>query len=136
MSSYLIPSGRKAAWELSLGYVVAPLVDKSGTVTHWVVNDDSGTVDDAAATAAGATVFESVEAAIAASGAHREQTDAVQSDLHAKARQALAANATYLDIPTPSNAQAVAQVAALTRQTNALIRLLLAGDLLDASDDT
>lgn len=52
----------------------------------------------------------------------------VQYDLHARARQALAANATFLAIPAPTNAQAVAQVKALTRQTNALIRLLVAVD--------
>lgn len=52
--------------------------------------------------------------------------------LHAKARQALAANATYLALPTPTNAQVVAQVARLTRECSALIRLVL-DDLSDIS---
>jgi len=37
--------------------------------------------------------------------------------------QALKANATYLAIPTPTNAQIAGQVKALTRQMNGLIRL-------------
>lgn len=56
-----------------------------------------------------------------------------QQALLTKAANALAANHAYLAIPAPTQAQAVAQVAALTRQTNALIRLA-AGQLSDTSD--
>jgi hypothetical protein len=43
--------------------------------------------------------------------------------LVAKAQNALTSNATYLAIPTPTNAQNLAQIRSLTRQVNALIRL-------------
>jgi hypothetical protein len=48
-----------------------------------------------------------------------------RATLTQRATTALTTNATYLAIPTPTTAQAVAQVAALTRQSDAVIRLLL-----------
>ena len=45
--------------------------------------------------------------------------------LRAKAAQAIATNVTYLAIVAPTNAQVVTQVARLTRETTAVIRLLL-----------
>lgn len=63
-------------------------------------------------------------------------TEVVTYDLHAKARKALTANAAYLALATPTNAQVAAQVKALTRQTNALIRLLVAADLLTDNTGT
>lgn len=54
----------------------------------------------------------------------------VELDLHTKVRQAFTANRTYLAIATPTNAQVAAQVRQLTRQTQALIRLAVARDLL------
>ena len=48
-----------------------------------------------------------------------------QQSIQSKAQAALVNNATYLAIPSPTTAQAVAQVAALTREVNAIIRLLL-----------
>lgn len=52
----------------------------------------------------------------------------VHLDLHGRARQGLVDNAAYLAIASPTNAQTLAQVRRLTRQNNALIRLLLAVD--------
>jgi hypothetical protein len=48
-----------------------------------------------------------------------------EQTLRDRADQALAGNAAYLGLASPTNAQAVAQVAALTRQQNAVIRLIL-----------
>ncbi len=45
--------------------------------------------------------------------------------IEAKAEQALAANATYLALTTPTVAQNTVQIRLLTRECNALIRLLL-----------
>lgn len=56
----------------------------------------------------------------------REQEN--ERTLIARATTALAANRDFLAIATPSNAQTLAQVRALTRQMNAALRLLV-GDL-------
>lgn len=48
-----------------------------------------------------------------------------QAALQSKAQAALTANATYLAIGSPSNAQVSAQVTALTKEATAVIRLLL-----------
>lgn len=45
--------------------------------------------------------------------------------LESKANTALTGNTTYLAIASPTNAQNTAQIKALTRQNNALIRLML-----------
>ena len=63
----------------------------------------------------------------------------VRTDLHARARQALVDNAAFLAVASPTNAQTLAQVRKLTRQTNALIRMVLAVDgardlLVESSD--
>lgn len=62
--------------------------------------------------------------------------EAITLDLHARARTALAGNATYLALATPTAAQTTAQVKALTRQINALIRLVVAADLLTDNTGT
>lgn len=46
--------------------------------------------------------------------------------IRAQAQTALTSNATYIAIASPTNAQVAAQVKALTRQMDGVIRLLLA----------
>lgn len=48
-----------------------------------------------------------------------------ETTIRTQADQALATNATFLGIASPTNAQVAAQVKALTRQSNGLIRLAL-----------
>lgn len=64
-----------------------------------------------------------LEAAISAHVAIDEQANKLT--IEDRARLALTANNNYLSITTPTAAQISAQVKALTRQNNALIRLLL-----------
>lgn len=61
----------------------------------------------------------------------RVQADANRVTIEQQARQALADNATFLAIATPTAAQNAAQAKALTRQVNGLIRLMLG--ILDAT---
>lgn len=51
----------------------------------------------------------------------------------AKAKAALGANATFLALPSPTNAQVIAQVQRLTKEVNALIHDFL-DDFTDVSD--
>lgn len=53
------------------------------------------------------------------------QSELNRDDLTAKASQALTANATYLAIASPSVAQNTAQIQRLTREVNAILRLML-----------
>lgn len=76
-------------------------------------------------------------AASAAASGYLTPTDAATipaADLRAKAVGALASNITFLAIASPTQAQAVTQVKALTRQVNALIRL--AAGALSTEDGT
>jgi hypothetical protein len=65
--------------------------------------------------------------------------EATRDDLHTKGRNALVANKTFLDTPNGSITQsdALVQIKALSRQVNALIRLVEGmEDLLVENDDT
>jgi hypothetical protein len=68
---------------------------------------------------------------IAPDGSRQPVTETVpdsvvnQQALAGKAQAALAVNATFLGLASPSTAQNTAQVQALTRQVNALVRLVL-----------
>lgn len=64
-----------------------------------------------------------LEAAVAAHVAIDEEANRVT--IQDRARAALTANTTYLALTSPTAAQVAAQVKALTRQNNALIRLML-----------
>lgn len=60
--------------------------------------------------------------------------DANRTALQEKAAQALSVNAAFLAIASPTNVQTLAQVKALTRECNGLIRLAL--NLLDDTSGT
>lgn len=61
--------------------------------------------------------------------------EVTKADLLQKAANALAANSAFLADPSVTNAEAVTQLKALTRQVNALIRLARE-DLLVENTDT
>ena len=78
------------------------------------------------------------DAAFHAAGLLREQADAAlatnEKTLRDKATTALTANATYLALASPSTAQNTAQIKSLTRQVNAVIRLV--NNALDSTAGT
>lgn len=61
--------------------------------------------------------------------------DLVNADtLRDRAAQALATNAAFLAVASPTNAQTLAQVKALTRQVNGILRLLVVADTSTIAD--
>lgn len=61
-------------------------------------------------------------------------TETNRATIETKAKAALTANATYLSTAAPTNAEIAAQVKLLTRENNALIKLMLG--LLDDTNGT
>ncbi|MBK7565020.1 MAG: hypothetical protein IPI21_12460 [Propionivibrio sp.] len=88
--------------------------DTSRTLTTW----------SATGTLTGTRAYTPAEAAEADERVMVRTIIANEADLIARAKTALTANAAFLARTTPTTAQAVAQVKALTRQVNALIRLV------------
>lgn len=85
------------------------LINDDGTTRVWKHTDVSGNV-----------VGSSVERYVLDTATQNAET------LRTRLRQALATNATYLALGTPTNAQNLAQIRALTRECSALIRSALA----------
>jgi hypothetical protein len=98
---------------------VAPCVILSGAGQTVVIPDSPPT--NAAAVVSAAAPIQALEAAAAATAA-TQATNA--QTLQQNTITALASNATYLALATPTTAQNTAQIKALTRQIDALIRLV------------
>lgn len=92
------------------------LISDNGDVRRYRVLDDSG-----------AEIGVDEEPAPGTAGAN-------SGVLLDRARQALTANAAFLAIASPTNAQVVQQVQRLTRECSALIRLAL--NMFDTTDGT
>lgn len=90
------------------------LIETTATYKRYRVTDGSGKV-----------VGEDLESIVPA--------DVNLAQIAQKAQQALQANSTFLGLASPTAAQVTTQVQRLTRESNALIRLVL-GLLDDASD--
>ena len=69
-------------------------------------------------------------AAKAAADAAQAAQDALMSDTEAQARTGFANNKDYLALPAPTGPESIAQVEALTRQVNGLIRIVVDNGLV------
>jgi hypothetical protein len=98
--------------------------DASSTVTRW---NDAGTLIES-------RPYTAQEIAEAAASAVEVAKVSNRRTVEDRATQALAANATYLAIASPTNAQNLAQIRLLTRECSGIIRLLL--NQLDTTDGT
>lgn len=94
----------------------------AGTYTRW--NAAGAQVEQRALTSDEAVAFAAQDAQVTA--------DANGAILRQQSASALAGNRTYLAVVTPTSAQTAAQVKALTRQMNTLVRLTLGQ--LDGTD--
>lgn len=90
----------------------------------------SGTSIDDVSTITGDVPQADLEAAIAAHNPPDYQAN--RSTLEARAVTAMQGNRDFLSLSSPSNAQVLAQVRALSRQNNGIIRLILGR--LDGTD--
>lgn len=109
------------------------VLDAAGTLRQWW-DDDARTYHDY--DAAGAEIFsrpytpdENADADARATAATEAST---ADELTKRARTAIQGNNDFLALASPTNAQTLAQVKALTRQANALIKLEVR-DLLDTT---
>ncbi len=125
------PNSKARANSLGCGWVpavppqftnvaTAPCVILSGAGTTVVIADSPPTTAQVVATAA--APIQSSEAAVASAAS---TLAANAQTLQTNAANALTGNTTFLAIASPTTAQVTAQVKALTKECNAVIRLLL-----------
>jgi hypothetical protein len=98
------------------------------------IDCSTGQVRVAPLTAPEQATFDAAVAAAPAIEAARQTLVANYGTLQQRAQAALAKNATYLALAAPANVDVVAQVALLTKECTALIRLAL--NLLDSTSGT
>jgi hypothetical protein len=123
MSSIVYGRGGYRPAHPSLGKV-EEFDDAAGRYTKW---NDAGTILEA-------RPYTPAETAQAAAGALERAKTTNRRTIEDRAAQALTANATYLALGTPTNAQVAAQVRRLTQECSALIRLAL--NQVDSTDGT
>ena len=109
------------------GSLLAQQLADAGLVTTAAINGDTlelpGLAEDDRATAEPIVAAHSATAL--AAEAESESAAANGATIRDRAAQALSTNADFLALSSPTNAQNAAQVKALTRQMNGLIRLAL-----------
>lgn len=107
----------------------APCVILDGNGQQTVLPDDGTlTAQQVQTAAAPLAAAEQAAAATAAANAANAQT------LQQRAAAALTANVTYLNLASPTAAQTTTQTKAITRQINAIIRLLVVQDTSTITD--